>query len=100
MPADTPPLPPQHTHTLTLPLRYTDAHQYMGVFKPLVRLEAEYDRSMKEGQSRDNITVRWDWGLNHKRIAYFFFPKDDIELRLVPGGDVCVEGGGSQLSQS
>lgn len=60
-------------------------HQYHSVFKPLVKLEADYDRSTKEGQSRDNITVRWDWGLNHKRLAYFYFPKDDVDLRLVPG---------------
>ena len=36
-------------------------------------------------QSRDNISIRWDWGLNHKRMAYFFFPKDDVDLRLMPG---------------
>ena len=30
---------------------------------------------MKESQSKDNVTVRWDIGLNKKRIAYFVFPK-------------------------
>lgn len=30
---------------------------------------------MKESQSKDNLTVRWDVGLNKKRIAYFVFPK-------------------------
>jgi hypothetical protein len=30
---------------------------------------------MKESQSKDNITVRWDVGLNKKRIVYFVFPK-------------------------
>lgn len=30
---------------------------------------------MKESQSKDNITVRWDIGLNKKRVAYFVFPK-------------------------
>ncbi len=30
---------------------------------------------MKEAQSKDNITVRWDVGLNKKRIVYFVFPK-------------------------
>lgn len=30
---------------------------------------------MKESQSKDNITIRWDIGLNKKRIAYFVFPK-------------------------
>ena len=30
---------------------------------------------MKESQSKDNVTIRWDIGLNKKRIAYFVFPK-------------------------
>ena len=30
---------------------------------------------MKESQSKDNLTIRWDIGLNKKRIAYFVFPK-------------------------
>ena len=54
-----------------------------------VKLEADYDRSMKANQSRDNITVRWDVALNRKRLAYFYFPKDDNDLRLMPGK--CVE---------
>lgn len=69
-------------------LKYVDAAQYQSVFKPLVQVEADYDRAMKEAQSRDNITVRWDWGLNKRRLVYFFFPKDDTELRLVPGDEL------------
>ena len=42
-------------------------------------------RQMKEGHSKDNITVRWDWGVNHKRTCYFYFPKDDTELRCAAG---------------
>ena len=30
---------------------------------------------MKESQSKENLTVRWDIGLNKKRVAYFVFPK-------------------------
>jgi regulator of nonsense transcripts 1 len=30
---------------------------------------------MKESQSKDNLTIRWDIGLNKKRVAYFVFPK-------------------------
>jgi len=63
-------------------------HQYNTVFKLLVKLEADYDRAMKESQARDNISIRWDWGLNHKRMAYFFFPKDDMDLRLMPGDEL------------
>ncbi|XP_024518735.1 regulator of nonsense transcripts 1 homolog [Selaginella moellendorffii] len=69
-------------------LKYEDAYQYQNVFGPLVKLEADYDKMMKESQSKDNITVRWDVGLNKKRIAYFVFPKEDNELRLVPGDEL------------
>ena len=34
---------------------------------------------MKESQSKDNVTVRWDIGLNKKRVAYFIFPKIQYE---------------------
>ncbi|XP_047319933.1 regulator of nonsense transcripts 1 homolog [Impatiens glandulifera] len=69
-------------------LKYEDAYQYQNVFAPLIKLEADYDKVMKESQSKDNLTVRWDIGLNKKRIAYFMFPKEDNELRLVPGDEL------------
>jgi hypothetical protein len=68
-------------------LRYDDAAQYQSVFKPLVKLEADYDKSMKEAQRRDGITVRWDVGLNKKKLAYFYFPQ-------VCGAVCCVCFGG------
>ncbi len=55
--------------------RYKDVGEYASVFRPLIKLEADNDKAMKEGQAHDNISVRWDWGLNRKRCAYFFFPK-------------------------
>uniref|UniRef100_A0A1D1Y515 Regulator of nonsense transcripts 1 n=1 Tax=Anthurium amnicola TaxID=1678845 RepID=A0A1D1Y515_9ARAE len=69
-------------------LKYEDAYQYQNVFAPLIKLEADYDKMMKESQSKDNLTIRWDVGLNKKRIAYFVFPKEDNELRLVPGDEL------------
>ncbi|KAG6684325.1 hypothetical protein I3842_12G057300 [Carya illinoinensis] len=74
---------PQH-----VALKYEDAYQYQNVFAPLIKLEADYDKMMKESQSKDNVTIRWDIGLNKKRIAYFVFPKEDNELRLVPGDEL------------
>lgn len=55
--------------------RYDDAYQYQSIFGPLVKLEADYDKKLKESQTQDNIVVRWDVGLNKKRIAYFNLPK-------------------------
>ena len=37
---------------------------------------------MKESQSKDNVTIRWDIGLNKKRVAYFVFPKVYLLLSL------------------
>ena len=71
--------------------RYEDAYQYQNIFGPLVKLEADYDKKMKESQTQENITVRWDIGLNKKRVAYFQFPKEDNELRLVPGDELCLK---------
>ena len=56
-------------------IRYDDAYQYQNIFGPLVKLEADYDKKLKESQTQDNIIVRWDVGLNKKRIAYFHLPK-------------------------
>lgn len=56
-------------------LRYEDAYQYQRIFQPLVKLEAEYDRKMKESQTQENVTIRWDVGLNKKRLALCQLPK-------------------------
>ena len=68
-----------------------------------MKLEADYDRSMKESQSRDNITIRWDTALNRKRLAYFYFPKVGVSLQT-PGWVMsslrpdCNEPSGTSLS--
>lgn len=69
-------------------LRYEDAYQYQHVFAPLVKMEADYDKKVKESQTQENVVVRWDVGLNKKRNAYFYFTKEDNEARLVPGDEL------------
>jgi regulator of nonsense transcripts 1 len=69
-------------------LQYEDGYRYQNIFGPLVKLEADYDKKMKESQTQNNITVRWDIGLNKKRVAYFRFPNQENELRLVPGDEL------------
>jgi len=68
--------------------RYEDAYQYQNIFGPLVKLEADNDKQVKEMLTQTGVTVRWDIGLNKKRVAYFSFPKADNELRLVPGDEL------------
>ena len=68
---------------------YEDGYHYQNILAPLVRLEAEYDRRLKESQSQSDISVRWDVGLSKKRIAVFRFPlRDDSDLRLVVGDEL------------
>ncbi|TFK36345.1 RNA helicase-domain-containing protein [Crucibulum laeve] len=70
-------------------LRYEDAYQYQNIFGPLVKIEADYDKRLKESQTQTDITVRWDLGLNHKRVAWFGLPKlESGEVRLAVGDEL------------
>jgi regulator of nonsense transcripts 1 len=73
-------------------LRYEDAYHYQTVLKPLVQMEADYDKKLKESQTQEDIVVRWDVGLNTKRIAYFILPKlERGEIRLAVGDELLLK---------
>eukprot|EP00392_Amoebophrya_sp_AT5.2_P007086 g7100.t1 len=74
--------------TRSITLRYEDAYQYQHTFAPLVKMEADYDKRMKESQSQQNVKVRWDIALNKKRLAYFHFTKESNDIRLVAGDEL------------
>lgn len=78
-------------------LRYHDATQFQNIFGPLVMLEAEYDRKMKEDQTQTGVTLRWDVSLTSKRLAHLPFPKADTELRLVPGDELRLRHPGTSV---
>ncbi|KAJ1662207.1 ATP-dependent RNA helicase [Coemansia sp. RSA 1813] len=81
-------------------LRYEDAYQYQNIFGPLVKVEADYDRRMKEAQTEDGITVRWDSGLNRRRLAYFKLPKYELgEVRLAVGDELRLSHSGAFLNE-
>ncbi|GAA6060133.1 hypothetical protein JCM10212_001430 [Sporobolomyces blumeae] len=70
-------------------LRYEDAYQYQNIFGPLVKIEADYDKRVKEAQTQESIVVRWDMGLNQKRTAWFNLPKlESGEVRLAVGDEL------------
>ncbi|CAK4032821.1 upf1 regulator of nonsense transcripts [Lecanosticta acicola] len=70
-------------------MRYDDAYQYQNVFGPLVKIEADYDRKLKEAQSQDNLIVRWDYGLNNKHLASFVLPKLELgDVKLAVGDEM------------
>lgn len=70
-------------------LVYEDGYHYQNIMAPLVKLEAEYDRRMKENQKQEDISVRWDRSLGNKRLAWFNFPgREEGELRIVVGDEL------------
>lgn len=73
---------------LQVQLRYDDGYQYQSVFGPLVKLEADYDKRLKESQTQENIEVRWDVGLNKKIVAYFGLAKSDSDMKLMHGDEL------------
>lgn len=76
-------------------IRYNDAYHYQNIFGPLVKIEADYDRRLKESQTQNDIIVRWDIGLNQKRIAYFTLPKlESGEVKLAVGDELKMKYGG------
>jgi len=78
-----------HEESQPVLLRYDDAYHFQKVLDPLLRLETENDRKMKEEQSRSGVTVRWDVGFNKKRVAYFVIPQtSDGEVKLLVGDEL------------
>ena len=70
-------------------LRYDDAYHYQNIFGPLVKIEADYDRKLKEAQSQDGLVVRWDFGLNNKHLASFILPKLELgDVKLAVGDEM------------
>ncbi|XP_018024083.1 regulator of nonsense transcripts 1-like isoform X2 [Hyalella azteca] len=71
-------------------LKYESGYQYASIFTPLLNLEADFDKKLKESQTTDKIDVRWDVGLNKKICAYFSVPKNDNDIRLMHGDELRI----------
>lgn len=52
-------------------LRYLDGFEYLDCFLPLINMEAEYERLLREGQAQSNVTISWDIGLSNQYLASF-----------------------------
>jgi len=70
-------------------LKYEDPYHYQNIFGPLVKMESDYDRKLKEAQSEDNLQVRWDMGLNNKHLVSFILPKiESGDVKLAVGDEM------------
>ncbi len=56
-------------------LQYEDGYQYQNILDPLVAIEAEEDKRMKERQREDDVVVHWGEGLNRRTLAMFRFAR-------------------------
>jgi regulator of nonsense transcripts 1 len=72
--------------------KYDDGYHYQNIMGPLVQMEAEHDRKMKENHRKEDISVRWDTSLSNKKIAILnFYIKDDSDMRLVIGDEILLK---------
>lgn len=69
---------------------YEDGYHYQNVLAPLVKIEADYDRQLKETLSEESITVRWETSLSNKPVAIFSFRHHNImeQSRIVVGDEL------------
>lgn len=73
-------------------LKYDDPYHYQNVFGPLVKMESDYDKKLKEAQSEDHLVVRWDMGLNNKHLASFILPKiESGDVKLAVGDEMRIK---------
>lgn len=78
---------------------YDDGFHYQNILAPLVKMEADYDRQMKESLTEESVAVRWESSLSGKHIARFSFHRasiaeqtrivvgDELRLKLSPGAE-------------
>lgn len=68
-------------------LQYEDGYHYQNILAPLVKLEADYDRQIKESLTEESISVRWDQSLSGKNVATFTFHRMAVEQSRIMVGD-------------
>ncbi|PFH31973.1 RNA helicase (UPF2 interacting domain) protein [Besnoitia besnoiti] len=72
-------------------LVYEDGFDYQRTFAPLVQAEADYDKQMRDGQKLVKVKLRWEQGLNRRRLAYFMYARDEgCNVRLAAGDEVKI----------
>jgi len=70
-------------------LCYNDGQDYLDIFEPLISAEEEYDRKLKETQKKTNINTKF-YQSGKKIIAKFPYPREDNEIKLVPGDELKI----------
>lgn len=78
-------------------LKYQDAYEYQRSFGPLIKLEADYDKQLKESQALEHISVTWSLGLNNRHLASFALSTfESNELKVAVGDEMFLRYSGLQ----
>lgn len=81
---------------LPILMRYNDAYQYQRAFAPLVKLEADFDKNLKESQALEHILVSWALGLNKNHLASFTLSTyESNNLKIAVGDEIILRYNGS-----
>lgn len=76
---------------LPILMRYNDAFQYQRSFAPLIKLEGDFDKNLKESQALEHISVKWALGLNNKHLASFTLSTfESNELKVAVGDEIIL----------
>jgi regulator of nonsense transcripts 1 len=78
-------------------LCYKDGQDYLGIFEPLISAEEEYDRKLKETQKKMDINIKFVKG-GKKVVAKFKYPREDNEIKLVPGDELKITSPNSTMA--
>ena len=79
-------------------MRYTDAYQYQRSFAPLVKIESDYDKALKESKGLNYISIDWSKSLNNKNLASFYFSTiDSSELKVSIGDEMLLKYDGPEV---
>lgn len=83
--------PEEENEIIPIFMRYTDAYEYQRSFGPLVKLEADYDKQLKESQALEHISVKWSLALNNKHLASFSLSTfESSELKVAVGDEMIL----------
>lgn len=68
-----------------VPSSFSSATAYNEVFLPLIDLERASDKTECESRRIENVTLRWENGINNSKIAVFHNDSYDSRYRVTPG---------------
>lgn len=72
-------------------MRYPNGFEYQSSFAPLVKIEADYDKAMKESSGLEYLSVEWSVGLNGKHLASFALSTiDSGSFKIVLGDEMIL----------